>query len=151
MTAPLILRSTMSTVSAPAIRLFRGSIDTPCNCCVRFVAVVTSGSRNTHYRAARYDLTRTGLSPAGPRQPPGAFRPAVSPLQSWLPVFRSYYTFRDALMIVRLPATAHEHSHAKAQGNETEKGAEATPAGHENGREGHSSYLGSAAFHHPAK
>ena len=38
------------------MRQFRGSIDTPCNCCVRFVAVVTAGSRNTHYRATRYGL-----------------------------------------------------------------------------------------------
>jgi hypothetical protein len=38
------------------MRQFRGSIDTPCNCCVRFVAVVTAGSRNTHYRVARYGL-----------------------------------------------------------------------------------------------
>src|SRR5262249_36488908 len=42
---------------------------TPRNCCVRLVAVVTAGSRNTHYRAARYGLTRTGLAPAGLRQP----------------------------------------------------------------------------------
>ena len=55
-TAPLILRSTITTASAPAMRQFRGSIDTPCNCCVRFVAVVTAGSRNTHYRVARYGL-----------------------------------------------------------------------------------------------
>ena len=68
-TALLILRSTITTASAPAMRQFRGSIDTPCNCCVRFVAVVTAGSRNTHYRATRYDLTRAGLSPAGLRQP----------------------------------------------------------------------------------
>jgi hypothetical protein len=68
-TAPLMLRSTITTASAPAMRQFRGSIDTPCNCCVRFVAVVTAGSRNTHYRATRYGLTRAGLSPAGPRQP----------------------------------------------------------------------------------
>jgi hypothetical protein len=72
-TALLILRSTLPTVSAPAMRQFRGSLDTPCSCCVRFVAVVTAGSRNTHYRATRYGLTRTGLPPAGPRQPPGAF------------------------------------------------------------------------------
>src|SRR5262249_44404135 len=54
--APLILRSTITTASAPAMRQFRGSIDTPCNCCVRFVAVVAAGSRNTHYRATRYGL-----------------------------------------------------------------------------------------------
>jgi hypothetical protein len=41
---------------------------TPRNCCVRFVAAVAVGSRNTHYRAARYGLTRTGLSPVGLRQ-----------------------------------------------------------------------------------
>jgi len=53
-----MLRSTLWTVSAPATSLFRGSIDTPCNRCVRFVAVVAAGSRNTRYRAARYGLTR---------------------------------------------------------------------------------------------
>jgi hypothetical protein len=67
--ALIILRSTITTASAPAMRQFRGSIDTPCNCCVRFVTVVTAGSRNTHYRATRYGLTRAGLSPAGLRQP----------------------------------------------------------------------------------
>jgi hypothetical protein len=30
-----------------------------------FVAAVTVGSRNTHYRAARCGLTRAALSPAG--------------------------------------------------------------------------------------
>ena len=55
-TALLVLRSTITTASAPAMRQFRGSIGTPCNCCVRFVAVVTAGSRNTHYRATRYGL-----------------------------------------------------------------------------------------------
>jgi hypothetical protein len=39
--ALLVLRSTTTTASAPAMRQFRGSIDTPCNCCVRFVAIVT--------------------------------------------------------------------------------------------------------------
>jgi hypothetical protein len=38
------------------------------NCCVRFVAGVTVGSRNTCYRAARYGLTRTGLAPVGLHQ-----------------------------------------------------------------------------------
>src|SRR6201987_6051117 len=41
---------------------------TPRNCCVRFVAGVTVGSRNTCYRAARYGLTRTGLAPVGLHQ-----------------------------------------------------------------------------------
>jgi hypothetical protein len=41
---------------------------TPRTCCVRFVAVVTSGSRNTCYRATRYGLTRTGLAPVGLHQ-----------------------------------------------------------------------------------
>jgi hypothetical protein len=41
---------------------------TPRNCCVRFVAAVAVGSRNTRYRAVRHDLTRTGLSPAGLHQ-----------------------------------------------------------------------------------
>jgi len=54
--APLVLRSTMSTVSAPAISPFRGSMHTPRNRCVRFVAGVTAGSRNTRFQAARYAL-----------------------------------------------------------------------------------------------
>ena len=41
---------------------------TPRNCCVRFVAGVTVGSRNTCYRPARYGLTRTGLAPVGLHQ-----------------------------------------------------------------------------------
>ena len=41
---------------------------TPRNRCVRFVAGVAVGSRNTHYRAARYGLTQTGLSPVGMHQ-----------------------------------------------------------------------------------
>jgi len=32
------------------------------------VAAVTVGSRNTRYRAARYGLTQTGLSPVGLHQ-----------------------------------------------------------------------------------
>jgi hypothetical protein len=47
---------------------FVAQSQTPRNCCVRFVAGVTVGSRNTCYRAARYGLTRAGLSPAGPHQ-----------------------------------------------------------------------------------
>src|SRR6266705_5129360 len=47
---------------------FVAQSQTPRNCCVRFVAAVTVGSRNTHYRAARYGLTRAGLSPAGLHQ-----------------------------------------------------------------------------------
>src|SRR5206468_7695478 len=54
--ALLMLRSTMETVSAPAICPFRGSIHTPRNSCVRFVAGVTAGSRNTRFQAARYAL-----------------------------------------------------------------------------------------------
>ena len=41
---------------------------TPHNCCVRFVPAVTDDPRNTHFRAARYGLTWTGLSPAGSHQ-----------------------------------------------------------------------------------
>ena len=42
--------STFCTVSAPAMYTFRGSIDTPCNRCVRFVAGVTDGSRPSRPR-----------------------------------------------------------------------------------------------------
>src|SRR5215216_3772276 len=55
-TALLMLRSTMETASAPATSPFRGSIHTPRNRCVRFVAGVTAGSRNTRFQAARYAL-----------------------------------------------------------------------------------------------
>ena len=55
-TALLMLRSTMETASAPATSPFRGSIHTPRNRCVRFVAAVTAGSRNTRFQAARYAL-----------------------------------------------------------------------------------------------
>jgi hypothetical protein len=41
---------------------------TPRNYWVHFGAAVAVGSRNTRYRAVRYDLTRTGLSPAGLHQ-----------------------------------------------------------------------------------
>jgi hypothetical protein len=37
------------------------------NCCVRFVAAVAGGPRNTRYRAVA-SLTRTELSPAGSDQ-----------------------------------------------------------------------------------
>jgi hypothetical protein len=56
MAALLMLRSTMETVSAPAISPFRGSIHTPRNRCVRFVAGVAAVSRNTRFQAARYAL-----------------------------------------------------------------------------------------------
>jgi hypothetical protein len=47
---PPQLCSTFCTVSAPAMYTFRGSIDTPCNRCVRFVAGVTDGSRPSRPR-----------------------------------------------------------------------------------------------------
>src|SRR5262245_50119030 len=66
--ALLVLRSTITTASAPAMRQFRGSIDTPCNCCVRFVAIVTEAHATlTTERPLR--PSRAGLSPAGLRQP----------------------------------------------------------------------------------
>ena len=48
-------------------RAFAAQYPTPHNCCVRFVAAVAGGPRNTRYRAAA-NLTRTGLSPAGSEQ-----------------------------------------------------------------------------------
>jgi len=56
---------------------------TPRNCCVRFVAGVAVGSRNTCYRAARYGPTRTGLSPVGLHQlslAPSECRVKASPM-----------------------------------------------------------------------
>ena len=63
-TASHMLRSTVKTVSAPAISSFRGSIPHPRNRCVRFVFGVTAASRNTRFQAARYSLTWAGLAPA---------------------------------------------------------------------------------------
>ncbi len=54
------------------IEHFVAQSHTPRNRCVRFVAGVAAGSRNTRYQAARYGLTRAGLPPAGSRQLPGA-------------------------------------------------------------------------------
>ena len=56
---------TTSCRSSPA---HRGSITNSRNCCVRFVAGVTVGSRNTCYRAARCGLTEASLPPAGLHQ-----------------------------------------------------------------------------------
>ena len=63
--ALLMLRS-----RSPLLRhaYFVARSHTPRNCCVRFVAGVTVGSRNTCYRPARYGLTRTGLAPVGLHQ-----------------------------------------------------------------------------------
>src|SRR6202166_1827396 len=57
---------------------FVAQSQTPRNCCVRFVAGVTVGSRNTCYRAARYGLTRTGLAPVGLHQL------SLAPSESWV-------------------------------------------------------------------
>src|SRR6516162_5991466 len=56
---------------------FVAQSQTPRNCCVRFVAGVTVGSRNTCYRVARYGLTRTGLAPVGLHQL------LLAPSESW--------------------------------------------------------------------
>ena len=62
---PHMLPSTLLTVSASASFLISELNRTPRRFrCVRFVALVASGSRNTRCRAARYDLTRAGLPPA---------------------------------------------------------------------------------------
>ena len=47
---------------------------TPRSRCVRFVAAVFDGSRNTRFRADCYDLTRAGLPPADRASLLGAFR-----------------------------------------------------------------------------
>jgi hypothetical protein len=66
---PHMLPSAVLTASAPALSSLSWLIPhTPHGRCVRFVAAVAVGSRNTHYRAARYGITRTGLSPVGLRQ-----------------------------------------------------------------------------------
>ena len=64
-------RATVPRPQPPPLRCvdFVAQWHTPCNCCVRFVAVVAAGSRRTHYRAARYGLARTGFSPVGLHQP----------------------------------------------------------------------------------
>jgi hypothetical protein len=43
-------------LSTDNYRKYRFGRNLTCNCCVRFVAVVAGGSRNTHYRVARYGL-----------------------------------------------------------------------------------------------
>jgi len=68
-TALLMLRSTILSLSAPATCPFRGSIrKTPRNRWVCFVAGVAVGSGNTHYQAARHGLTQTGLPPVAMHQ-----------------------------------------------------------------------------------
>ena len=56
LTAMSVLRSTSCTASAPATNPLRGSITHPRNHCVRFVAGVAVGSRNTRYQAACWAL-----------------------------------------------------------------------------------------------
>jgi hypothetical protein len=74
MTALLMLRSTPTTVSAPAITHYVAQSHTPRTRSVRFVAGVAVGSRNTRSQAARYGLTWTGLAPADHASLTGAFR-----------------------------------------------------------------------------
>src|SRR6266511_904181 len=62
--ALLMLRSTMETVSAPAICPFRGSIHTPRNSCVRFVAGVAAGLTQHSLPGGSLRLTWAGLPPA---------------------------------------------------------------------------------------
>src|SRR6266540_5680239 len=59
-----MLRSTMETVSAPAICPFRGSIHTPRNSCVRFVAGVAAGLTQHSLPGGSLRLTWAGLPPA---------------------------------------------------------------------------------------
>jgi hypothetical protein len=47
-----VLRSTLCTVSAPAMTHYGAQSHTPRNRCVRFVAGVAVGSRNTRFQAA---------------------------------------------------------------------------------------------------
>src|SRR5438876_11972897 len=64
-TALLMLRSTMKTVSAPASRSFRGSLPHPTQpLCTLRVRRHRRLTRNTRFQAVRYDLTWAGLAPA---------------------------------------------------------------------------------------
>jgi hypothetical protein len=76
---PVLARGVRLFPRSPLLRhaYFVAQSQTPRNCCVRFVAGVTVGSRNTCYRAARYGLTRTGLAPAGLHQL------LLAPSESW--------------------------------------------------------------------
>jgi hypothetical protein len=77
-TAPLMLPSALWTTSAPALSSFRGSIQTPHDCCVRFAVVVTFHDA-TLATGGRYPLpgrTSTGwTAPALPGAP--TVEPAV--------------------------------------------------------------------------
>jgi len=71
------------------------------------VAVVTAGSRNTHYRAARYGLTRTGLAPAGLRQPNWRLRKSrlviiMARVVRWLPCARTLGSIFSPIMTRKL-------------------------------------------------
>ena len=73
--APNMLPSTLLTVSASAGYCLSRLNSPPHRLrCVRFVALVAAGSRNTHCRAARYGPTRAGLPPADRASLPGAPR-----------------------------------------------------------------------------
>jgi len=73
-TALLMLRSTPTTVSAPALNPFRGSITHPMQSLCTLRGPIAAGSRNTRFQAARYGLTCAGLTPADRASFTGAFR-----------------------------------------------------------------------------
>src|SRR5215472_9478697 len=56
-----MLRSTLCTVSAPATTHYGAQSHTPRTRCVRFVAGVAVGSRNTRFRAACWALPGVGI------------------------------------------------------------------------------------------
>src|ERR1700677_5188995 len=66
--APHILPSALGDVlGLRDHKTFAAQYPTPHNCCVRFVAAVADGPRNTRYRVVA-SLTWTGLPPAGSDQ-----------------------------------------------------------------------------------
>src|SRR6202051_4246397 len=98
--APLTLAGARALASrSPLLRQtnFVPQAQTPRNCCVRFVAGVTVGSRNTCYRASRYGLTRTGLAPVGLHQL------SLAPSESWVSRFPLATCARSEALSYRRP------------------------------------------------
>src|SRR5262249_36980700 len=88
-----MLRSTVKTVSAPAISSFRGSIPHPTQ---RFG--VTAASRNTRFQAARYGLTWVGLAPTD--------RASFAAFGALRLMTNSYFTLHPATILI---ASAFNH------------------------------------------
>src|SRR5262249_1310362 len=82
-----MLRSTVKTVSAPAISSFRGSIPHPTQ---RFG--VTAASRNTRFQAPPYGLTWVGLAPTD--------RASFAAFAALRLMTNSYFTLHPATILI---------------------------------------------------